>query len=90
MLDAYGFEGAAAQRVHEHAEAARGKGLDEEELMDRLTELLHVAAYSDGFGFDLLGWIPGESAREGGHPIALEVNRRPARSSSRAVSVGLR
>lgn len=73
MLDSYGFEVTATQRVQKHAEAAREKGLDEEELIERLTELLNVAAYSDGFGFDLLGWIPDASAHGGGHPMALEV-----------------
>ena len=27
-------------------------------LIDELTELLHVSRHSDGFGFDLVGWLP--------------------------------
>lgn len=85
MLDAYGFEGAATQRAHEHAEAAREKHLDDEQLIDRLTKFLHVAAYSDGFGFDLLGWVADNSSPEGGHPMALEVK---AASGSFYISSG--
>lgn len=73
MLSSYGFEGTATERVREYADAAREQGLDDEELIDRLTAFLHVAAFSDGFGFDLLGWIDDESAPEGGRPMALEV-----------------
>lgn len=73
MLDSYGFEGSATQRAHKHAESAMEQNLDDEELIDRITEFLHVAAYSDGFGFDLLGWIADGTTPEGGYPMALEV-----------------
>ena len=57
MLEQYGFTGPATERVREHGEAAREPGPDDEELIDRLTEFLWVAAFSDGFGFDVLGWF---------------------------------
>ncbi len=73
MLKTYGFVGTAIDRVHAHARAAREANLDQESLIDRITELLHVAAYSDGFGFDVLGWILDPIETAGGYPIALEV-----------------
>lgn len=41
-----------------HAALARSRDLDEEELIDELTGLLHVSQHSDAFGFDLVGWLP--------------------------------
>ena len=41
-----------------HAEPACDPQLDEEELIEELTGLLHVSRLSDGFGFDILGWLP--------------------------------
>lgn len=73
MLERYGFTGPAIERVREHAEAVREPGLDDEELIDRITEFLWVAAFSDGFGFDVLGWIPDSETHAGGYPMALEV-----------------
>ena len=55
MLEQYGFTGPATQRVRQQGEAAREPGPDDEELIDRLTEFLWVAAFSDEFGFDVLG-----------------------------------
>lgn len=73
MLDNYGFTGTATERVHGFARAATEADLDQEDLIDRLTEFLHVSAFADGFGFDVLGWIPDDSEPDGGYPIALEV-----------------
>ena len=73
MLEQYGFTGPATERVREHGEAAREPGLDDEELIDRLTEFLWVAAFSDGFGFDVLGWFTDLEGPAGGYPMALEV-----------------
>lgn len=73
MLEQYGFTGPATERVREHGEAAREHGLDDEELIDRLTEFLWVAAFSDGFGFDVLGWFTDLEDPSGGYPMALEV-----------------
>lgn len=52
------FEGQAVQRALAHEDAVMAADLDEEDLIDELTGLLHVAKYSDAFGFDLLGWLP--------------------------------
>jgi hypothetical protein len=52
------FEGEAVERALAHADAVADPDLDEEELIDELTALLHVAKYSDDFGFDVLGWLP--------------------------------
>src|SRR3712207_7487725 len=50
-------EGDVVEKARAHAETARAADLDEEELVDELTGLLHVARYSDAFGFDMLGWL---------------------------------
>jgi hypothetical protein len=57
LLDS-NFHGDPVERAKAHAEPACEPQLDEEELIDELTEFLHVAGHSDGFGFDLLGWLP--------------------------------
>lgn len=73
MLDTFGFTGTATERVHGFARAATEADLDQETVIDRLTEFLHVSAFADGFGFDVLGWLIDPSEPEGGYPIALEV-----------------
>lgn len=62
------FSGSPVEKARAHAEPACEPQLDEEELIDELTGLLHVSRHSDGFGFDLLGWLPPDSESE---PIAL-------------------
>ena len=62
------FSGAPVEKATAHAEPACEPQLDEEELIDELTELLHVSGHSDGFGFDLLGWLPPDPESE---PTAL-------------------
>ncbi|MEJ7786405.1 MAG: hypothetical protein WKF96_16500, partial [Solirubrobacteraceae bacterium] len=52
------FEGKSVDRARSHAEPACDAQLDKEELIEELTGLLHVSRLSDGFGFDLLGWLP--------------------------------
>lgn len=52
-----GFEGTPIEAARAHAEAARAHDLEEDELIDELAGFLHVADYSDAFGFDMLGWI---------------------------------
>lgn len=73
MLDTFGFTGTATERVHGFARAATEADLDQETVIDRLTEFLHVSAFADGFGFDVLGWLIDPSEPEGGYPVALEV-----------------
>jgi hypothetical protein len=60
------FEGEPAEAARAHAEAARARDLEEEELIEELAGFLYVAGYSDAFGFDMLGWIahPGSDAHE--------------------------
>jgi Protein NO VEIN, C-terminal len=62
------FRGAPVEKAKAHAEPACEPQLDEEELIDELTEFLHVSGHSDGFGFDLLGWLQPDSDSE---PTAL-------------------
>ena len=66
------FEGAPVEAALAHAPRARARGLDEEELIDELTGLLHVSRYSDAFGFDVVGWIPHGPGPDGG-AVCLEV-----------------
>ena len=62
------FDGAPVEDAIGHTEAARSQDIDEEELVDELTGLLHVSSHSDAFGFDLLGWLP---AKDGQAPQAM-------------------
>lgn len=63
-----GFTGEPVQRALAHVDAVMATDLDDEELIDELTGLLHVSRYSDAFGFDLLGWFP---PTDGTNPIAM-------------------
>jgi hypothetical protein len=60
------FEGEPAEAVRAHAEAARARDLEDDELIEELAGFLHVAGHSDAFGFDMLGWIahPGSDENE--------------------------
>jgi len=51
------FEGEPAEAARAHAEAARARDLEDDELIEELAGFLHVAGHSDAFGFDMLGWI---------------------------------
>jgi hypothetical protein len=51
------FDGPPVDAALAHSDAARSRDLDEEELIDELTGLLHVSRHSDAFGFDLVGWL---------------------------------
>jgi hypothetical protein len=62
------FSGTPVEKAKARAEPACEPQLDEEELIDELTEFLHVSGHSDGFGFDMLGWLPPDSESE---PTAL-------------------
>lgn len=61
------FKGSPVDEALTHAAPARMRDLDEEELIDELSGLLHVSQYSDAFGFDLIGWL------DKGQAICLEV-----------------
>lgn len=62
------FAGEPVERALAHVDAVMATDLDDEELIDELTGLLHVARHSDDFGFDLLGWLP---SVEGADPSAM-------------------
>lgn len=62
------FEGKPVDKARSHAEPACDPQLDEEELIEELSALLHVSRLSDGFGFDLLGWLP---LQPGAKPTAV-------------------
>lgn len=66
------FEGAPVEAALAHSELSRSRELDDEELIDELTGLLHVSRHSDAFGFDLVGWLPAAPDSEP-QAICLEV-----------------
>jgi hypothetical protein len=66
------FEGAPVNDALSHEVPARRLNLDEEELIDELSGLLHVSQYSDAFGFDLIGWLPSVGNGKG-RAVCLEV-----------------
>ena len=51
------FTGDVVDEARRHAELAADPQLDDEELIEELTEFLHVSRRSDAFGFDMLGWL---------------------------------
>lgn len=65
-------QGPAVEAALAHRAAAASPDADEEDLVADLAGLLHVSRHGDGFGYDLLGWLPPE---EGARPraVALEV-----------------
>jgi hypothetical protein len=60
------FQGEPAEAARAHAEAARARDLEDDELIEELAGFLHVAGHSDAFGFDMLGWsaYPGSDEHE--------------------------
>jgi len=62
------FKGSDVDKMLGHAEEARNPGLDDEELIEALSGLLHVSRHSDAFGFDMIGWL---SPAPGGERRAL-------------------
>ena len=66
------FDGSPVRAALVHAELARSQELDDEELVDELTGLLHVSRHSDAFGFDLIGWFP-KGPDGGPRAVCLEV-----------------
>ncbi|PWW25181.1 hypothetical protein JD79_04379 [Geodermatophilus normandii] len=65
-------QGAAVEAALAHLPAASSPDAEEEDLLADLAGLLHVSRHGDGFGYDLLGWLP---THEGAapQPVALEV-----------------
>lgn len=54
------FEGAPVTQAVSHA-AAYFAAVEDDERIDALIRFLHVSAVSDGFGFDMLGYLESES-----------------------------
>ena len=79
------FEGSPVDKALAHADPACEAELDEEELIDELTELLHVSRHSDGFGFDLIGWLPPAPGRD---PMALCLEVKSTRDGTFHLSRG--
>jgi len=67
-----GFSGAPVDEALSHASLVQLRDIDEEELIEELGALLHVARYSDHFGFDLIGWLP-DASGDGLRATCLEV-----------------
>ena len=51
------FTGPPVDHALAHADMARAPDPDEDDLIEALAGLLHLSEYSDGFGFDMLGWL---------------------------------
>jgi hypothetical protein len=66
------FKGTPVETALSHAALDRSRDLDEEELIEELTGLLHVSLHSDAFGFDLIGWLSASDASMP-QPVCLEV-----------------
>ena len=61
-----GFKGPPVDAAIAHAIPACNPHLDQDELVDELSRLIHVSPYSDAFGFDMVGWLaphPGADPR---------------------------
>ncbi len=59
-------DGEIVEGLLRHADEALVEGADEDDRLDALASFIHVAEVSDGFGFDLLGWVspyPGADER---------------------------
>ncbi|MDQ6880228.1 MAG: hypothetical protein M3082_21495 [Candidatus Dormibacteraeota bacterium] len=79
------FAGDPVARALGHADALMAADLDDEELIDELTGLLHVALYSDDFGFDLLGWL---APAVGAEPTAMCLEAKSSADGSFHFSAG--
>lgn len=79
------FHGPPVDAVRAHMEPACVPDLDDEELIDELTALLHVSSYSDDFGFDLFGWMP---PSPGEKPIAMGLEVKSSGDGSVHLSSG--
>ena len=52
--------------------------IDDEDLVEELTALLHLSPYSDDFGFDLLGWLDRRSRLS---PVAMCIEAKNSAES---------
>lgn len=66
------FTGSPVDTARSHGESARGPDLDDEDLIEELSEFLHVARHSDSFRFDMRVWFPEDELSEA-RALAVEV-----------------
>lgn len=85
LLDALSLKGPAVDAARAHAVPACDASLDEDELVEELSQLLHVSSYSDHFGFDMLGWL---EPYEGSAPQAMCVEVKGTRDGGFHLSRG--
>lgn len=79
------FDGDPVDKALAHAETVLDPEIDEEDLLEELTALLHVSPYSDDFGFDLLGWLRPQAASE---PVAMCIEAKNSVEARFHFSVG--
>jgi hypothetical protein len=79
------FAGDPVARALAHADALIAPDLDDEEIIEELTGLLHVARYSDDFGFDLLGWL---APAVGAEPTAMCLEAKSSADGTFHLSAG--
>jgi hypothetical protein len=73
------WDGAAVNTLAPHADRALDRSLSSDDRLEALAEFLHLSEVSDGFGCDLLGWLPPYEGAEP-RPLALEVKSSTNRS----------
>ncbi len=72
------WEGPAVEALLPKAERALDPALDHEERLQALASFLHLSETSDGFGCDLLGWLPPYQDEEP-RALAIEVKSTTGR-----------
>ena len=73
------WDGAAVDALVPHADRALDRSVALEDRLESLADFLHLSEVSDGFGCDLLGWLPPYEDAEP-RPLALEVKSSTGRS----------
>ena len=79
------FTGTPVDKARSHALPAEEDGLDADELVDELSQLLHLSPYSDAFGFDMLGWL---APQPDAAPRAMCIEVKGTRDQSFHLSTG--
>jgi len=73
------FEGEVVDEVRTRFDGLDDPNLDEDDLINGLVSALHVSLLSDGFGFDVLAWLP---SQQGEPPQAMCLEVKSARGRS--------
>ena len=79
------FEGEVVEAAKAHALPACDDHLDEDELVEELSQLVHLSPYSDAFGFDMVGWLP---PYPGAAPQAICIEVKGSRDRTFHLSMG--